>query len=118
MKHTRSLRISSLCKLASALGLAVILLSFGALPTMSADDGVPFPNGFRDWFVVNSMSATKDSPVFGNVDGLHIIHVNAKGLPALKKGDAFPYPDGTIFAETFTSCRRRMGPLPKALRNL
>ena len=31
MKHTRSLRISSLCKLASALGLAVILLSFGAI---------------------------------------------------------------------------------------
>ena len=99
MKHTESLRISSLCKLASALGLAVILLSVGALPTMSADNGVPFPNGFRDWFVVNSMSATKDSPVFGGVDGLHIIHVNAKGLAALKKGDAFPYPDGTIFAD-------------------
>src|ERR1700678_3391454 len=52
MKHTESLRVSSLCKLASVLGLAVILLSFGALPTVSADDGVPFPNGFRDWFVV------------------------------------------------------------------
>jgi len=71
MKHTEALRVSSLCKLARALGPAVILLSFSAPPTMSADSGVPFPNGFRDWFVVNSMSATKDSPVFGGVDGLH-----------------------------------------------
>jgi hypothetical protein len=66
---------------------------------MSAGDGVAFPNGFRDWLVVNSMSATKASPIFGNVDGLHIIHVNAKRLPAPTNGGAFPYPDGTIFAD-------------------
>ena len=86
-------------KLAGVLGLAVILTLFAAPSATSADDGVRFPNGLRDWFVVNSMSATKDSPVFGGVDGLHIIHVNAKGLAALKKADAFPYPDGTIFAD-------------------
>jgi hypothetical protein len=45
------------------------------------------------------MSAIKDSPVFGGVDGLHIIHVNARGLAALKKGDAFPHPEGIIFAD-------------------
>ena len=86
-------------KLAGVLGLAVILTLFGTPSATSADDGVRFPNGFRDWFVVNSMSATKDSPVFGHVDGLHLIHVNAKGLPTLKKGGPFPYPDGTIFAD-------------------
>lgn len=86
-------------KLAGVLGLAVILTLFGTPSATSADDGVRFPNGFRDWFVVNSMSATKDIPVFGHVDGLHLIHVNAKGLPTLKKGGPFPYPDGTIFAD-------------------
>jgi hypothetical protein len=45
------------------------------------------------------MTATKDSPVFGHADGLHIIYVNAKGLPTLKEGGPFPYPDGTIFAD-------------------
>ena len=45
------------------------------------------------------MSATKDSPVFGNVDGMHLIDVNAKGSRTLKKGGPFPYPDGTIFAD-------------------
>ena len=88
-----------LCKFAGVLGLAVALTLFGAPSTTSADDGVPFPTGFRDWFVVNSMTATKDSPVFGHVDGLHIIYVNAKGLPTLKEGGPFPYPDGTVFAD-------------------
>ena len=73
------------------LRLAVILTLFAAPAVTSAADGVPFPTGFRDWFVVNSMSATKDSPVFG--------HVNAKGLHALKRGGPFPYPDGAIFAD-------------------
>jgi hypothetical protein len=87
------------CKLAGVLGLALMLTLFGAPSTTSADDGVPFPTGFRNWFVVNSMTATKESPVFGHVDGMHIIYVNAKGLPTLKKGGPFPYPDGTIFAD-------------------
>jgi cytochrome P460 len=88
-----------LCKFAGVLSLAIILTLFGAPSATSADDGVQFPNGFRDWFVVNSMTAGKDSPVFGHVDGMHIIHVNAKGLPTLQKGGSFPYPDGTIFAD-------------------
>jgi hypothetical protein len=86
-------------KLAGVPGLAVILTLFGAPAATSADDGVQFPDGFRDWFVVNAMTATKESPVFGHVDGVHLIHVNAKGLPVLKKGGPFPYPDGTIFAD-------------------
>ncbi len=88
-----------LCKLAEVLGTVGILMSLGALSAQSAADEVPFPKGFRDWFVVNSMTATKDSPVFGHADGMHIIYVNAKGLPTLKKGGPFPYPDGTIFAD-------------------
>ena len=86
-------------KLVGILGLAGIFVSLGAVSAKPAGDDVPFPNGFRDWFVVNSMTATKDSPVFGHVDGLHIIYVNAKGLPTLKEGGPFPYPDGTVFAD-------------------
>ena len=73
MKRTESTWISTLCKLAGVLGIAIVLTLFGAPSATSADYGVRFPNGFRDWFVVNSMTATKDSPVFGNVDGLHLI---------------------------------------------
>ena len=88
-----------LCKLVDVLGLAGVLISLGAPSTMSAADEVPFPNGFRDWFVVNSMIVTKDSPIFGQIGGMHLIHVNAKGLPTLKSGGPLPYPDGTIFAD-------------------
>jgi hypothetical protein len=86
-------------RLIGILGFAGILMSLGAVPTISAGDDVPFPNGFRDWFVVNSMIVTKDSPISAQIGGMHIIYVNTKGLPTLKTGGPFPYPDGTIFAD-------------------
>ena len=87
-------------KIVGVLGLAGILMSFGALSTVSAaGDDVGFPTGFRNWFVVNSMIVTKDSPMFSQIGGMHIIYVNAKGAPVLKKGGPFPYPDGTMFAD-------------------
>ena len=86
-------------KFVVVLSSAGVLMLFTALSAMSADDGVPFPNGLRDWFFVNSLTATADSPLFGHVAGVHHIYVNARGLPALKAGGPFPYPDGTVFAD-------------------
>ena len=88
-----------LSKLLGITGLVGICFSLGAISTISAGDDVPFPTGFRDWFAVNSMIVTKDSPIFGQIGGMHLIYVNAKGLPTLKAGGPFPYPDGTIFAD-------------------
>src|SRR5580704_13877837 len=86
-------------KFAVILGSAGVLILFSALSPVSADDGVPFPNGFRDWYFVNSLTAPAESALFGHVAGVHHIYVNAKGLPTLKAGGAFPYPDGTVFAD-------------------
>jgi hypothetical protein len=86
-------------KLVSILGVAAILMTLGTVLAQTAGDDVAFPNGFRDWFAVNSMIVTKDSPMFAQIGGMHIIYVNAKGLPTLKKGGPFPYPDGTVFAD-------------------
>jgi hypothetical protein len=80
-------------------GLATTLVTMGAIATISSGDDVPFPTGFRDWFAVNSMIVTKDSPISSQIGGMHLIYVNAKGLPTLKAGGPFPYPDGTIFAD-------------------
>ena len=88
-----------LSKFVSIVGLVGVLISLGAISTKSVGDDVQFPNGFRDWFVVNSMIVTKDSPIFSQIGGMHIIYVNAKGLPTLKKGGPFPYPDGTVFVD-------------------
>jgi hypothetical protein len=81
------------------LGVATALMTTNAVSTVSAVDDVPFPNGFRDWFVVNSMIVTKDSPMSAQIGGMHIIYVNAKGLTTLKAGGPFPYPDGSVFAD-------------------
>ncbi|ABF42746.1 cytochrome c' [Candidatus Koribacter versatilis Ellin345] len=85
--------------LARIVGFTAILLSLGSLTAQSTDEGVPFPNGFRNWFLVNSMIVTKDSPIADQLGGMHIIYVNAKGLPTLKKSSPLPYPDGTVFAD-------------------
>ena len=86
-------------KFVVVLSSAGVLILFTALSAMSADNAVPFPNGLRDWFFVNSLTATADSPLFGHVAGVHHIYVNARGLPTLKAGGPFPYPDGTVFAD-------------------
>jgi cytochrome P460 len=91
-------RATTLRKLTGILGLALIVTLFAAAAAPAGYE-VRFPEGFRDWFLVNSMTAGKDSPVFGHVDGMHFIHVNAKGLPTLKNGGPFPYPDGTVFMD-------------------
>jgi hypothetical protein len=86
-------------RLLRIVGLVGILLPLAAVSAIPAGYEVPFPNGFRDWFAVNSMIVTKDSAMFDQIGGMHIVYVNAKGLPTLKKGGPFPYPDGTVFAD-------------------
>jgi hypothetical protein len=86
-------------KFAGVLGLAALLTSFATPSAKPADNGVPFPGGYLDWFLVNAMTAGKDSPVFGGVNAVHLIHVNPKGFATLKSTGPFPYPDGTIFAD-------------------
>ena len=85
-------------KLAGICGLGTLIL-LGAVSAQTTGDGVPFPTGLRDWFLVNSMIVTKDSPISDQIGGMHMIYVNAKGLPTLKKGGPLPYPDGTVFAD-------------------
>ena len=71
-------------KFAVVLGLGGALMLFNALSPVSADDGVPFPDGFRDWHFVNLLTAPAESPLFGHVAGVHHIYADAKGLPTLK----------------------------------
>jgi len=81
--------------------LAVIaaLLSLTTVSAQPAADEIRFPSEFRNWFAVNSMIVTKDSQIFSQIEGMHIIYVNGKGLATLKRGGPLPYPDGTMFAD-------------------
>jgi hypothetical protein len=72
------------------LAVAVVV----AVPALAADDLKP-PAGYRHWFHVNTMIVDKASPLFEALGGMHNVHVNAVGEPALRKGG--PYPDGTVF---------------------
>jgi hypothetical protein len=81
------------------LSLAGILISLAAVSAQTVGGDIPLPNEFRNWFVVNSMVVTKDSPIFGQIGEMHIIYVNAKGLSTLMKRGPLPHPYGTIFAD-------------------
>jgi hypothetical protein len=81
-------------KLVSAT-LVMLGMSAMTIAAESSDDITP-PTGYRNWFHVNTMIVTKDSPLFDALGGMHNVHVNAVGEAALKKGQ-LPYPDGTEF---------------------
>ena len=70
------------------------MLAIVCASAVSADELKP-PVGYRNWFHVNTMIVDKTSPVFDVLGGMHNVHVNSVGEPALKKGG--PYPDGTVF---------------------
>jgi hypothetical protein len=70
------------------------VLAIVSLPAESADSLKP-PVGYRQWFHVNTMIVDKASPLFEALGGMHNVHVNSVGEPALKKG--IPYPSGTVF---------------------
>ena len=65
---------------------------------------VLFPDGFRDWFFVNSLTAPAESTLFGHVGGMHHIYVNAKGLSILQKPvTRSPIPMESSSRTTFTT---------------
>ena len=68
-----------------------------AMTSMTAEtaDDVKKPEGYRNWFHVNTMVVDKASPLFDGLGGMHNVHVNKAGEAALKKGG--PYPNGTMF---------------------
>ena len=70
------------------------MLAVVAVSARAADDLKP-PVGYRQWFHVNTMIVDKTSPLFAALGGMHNVHVNSVGEPALKTGG--PYPDGTMF---------------------
>ncbi len=79
--------------------VAAMLLSSLVISAQSSRDEIQFPDNFRNWFAVNSMIVTKDSPMSSEIGGMHLIYVNTKGLATLKQGGPLPYPDGTVFAD-------------------
>jgi len=81
------------------LAAATVAFSLASVTAQTAANGVRFPNDFRNWYAVNSMIVTNDSPISGQIGGMHIIYVNAKGFATLKRGGPLPYPDGTMFAD-------------------
>jgi hypothetical protein len=81
------------------LGCVGILFCLAAISAQPYRSDIRFPDDFRNWFVVNSMIVTKDSPISTQIGGMHVVYVNAKRLTTLKEGGPSPYPEGTIFAD-------------------
>ena len=80
-------------------GFVAVSILLVAVAAKSAGNEVPFPTDFRNWFAVNSMVITKDSPLSAQIGGLHIVYANPKALATLKSAGPFPYPDGAVFAD-------------------
>ena len=86
-----------------------IMGSVIAAPARPMDEQIQFPNGFRNWFAVNSMLIAQESPLFTQIGGMHIVYLNAVGLSTLKAGPVSPYPDGSVFADDVHDFTRQDG---------
>ncbi len=80
-------RFAARYRLSFPLCLAGIFILAGAFSALSAGLDVVFPDGFRDWFFVNSLTAPAESTLFGHVGGMHHIYVDGRmGIPSLGRG--------------------------------
>ncbi len=61
--------------------------------TPSANEEVPYPEGFRTWTHVKSALIEKGSPAFAHWGGFHHIYGNAKAIEGYKTGK---FPDGSV----------------------
>ena len=77
---------------------AAATLLLGAFSAYSAEKKteweVKYPDGFRHWNHVRTMTIEEGHPLFHDFGGIHHIYVNDKGINAMKEGK--PYPDGTV----------------------
>lgn len=60
---------------------------------LSANEEVPYPEGFRNWTHVKSALIEKGSPAFPHWGGFHHIYGNAKAIEGYKTGK---FPDGSV----------------------
>jgi hypothetical protein len=61
--------------------------------SLSANEEVPYPEGFRSWTHVKSALIEKGSPAFSHWGGFHHIYGNAKAVEGYKTGK---FPDGSV----------------------
>lgn len=73
--------------------LLVPILALACILPVAADDGVPYPEGYRDWQHVKSMVIEQGHPLFASFGGIHHLYANDKALEGYRSGE---FPDGAV----------------------
>lgn len=68
-------------------------LSVIATASYAKEEGVPFPEGYRNWLHAKSMLIQPGHPLENPFQGIHHIYANSKATDGLKKGT---YADGAV----------------------
>ncbi len=75
-----------------ALAIAGLMLIFAPMG-FSETDGVPFPQGYRNWLHAKSMLIEPGHALENPFQGIHHVHANGKAAKGLKTGN---YADGAV----------------------
>ena len=65
------------------------------VPALAAPAPIAFPDGFRGWNHVKSMTIGEGHPLAGPFGGTHHVYVNDLGLPVMRAGKG-AFPDGAV----------------------
>jgi hypothetical protein len=70
-----------------------LVVSFAAPGAAGAEDGVAYPEGYREWMHVKSMVIETGHSLYEAFGGIHHLYANAEALEGYRSG---AFPDGAV----------------------
>lgn len=83
--------------------LSLVALAFACSETLPSE--VQYPEGYRDWTHVKTLTLKEKHPLFKDFGGIHHVYVNSRGKEALISKTSFPEGSVLVFdlLETLSS---------------
>ncbi len=94
--------------------IAIAIVSTAALAAATTappgrQEGVPYPEGYREWTHVKSMVIERGHPLYDSFGGIHHVYANPRAAARLKAGGSGPFPDGSVFVFDLLAAVRQEG---------
>jgi len=94
---------------------ALAAAAAAATATFAAGDGVPYPEGYRDWTHVKSMVIEEGHPLYDGFGGIHHLYANAPAMEGYRTGS---FPDGAVIVFDLLAAERADDALTEGARKV
>lgn len=92
-----------------------LVAAVAATAAFAAGDGVPYPEGYRDWTHVKSMVIEEGHPLYDGFGGIHHLYANAQAMQGYRTGS---FPDGAVIVFDLLAAERADDALTEGAREV